>query len=334
MSVVSIIVPCYNHGSFLAESLESIRAQTWPAWECIVVDDGSTDASFEVATRFQAADSRVRVIRQANQGMSSARNAGLRDCQGEYVFFLDADDLIHREALAWLTSAARGEKRLALMGSCSFTTHPDADAYARQMPRATVQMLPDLLRDNLAPIHCFLSRRSDVVEAHGFDEALYGCEDWALWLRLALLGVEAEVVPRIGAYYRKQTRSMSTDTVRMLSGAIAVQLSGYAALVRGDGCVDSCERPHLLKTAAAAMRLNVICLSGALFRHGERQLASHFLRLEGDLNRLLGRRTTPGLAALHARYRCWRYPVRQTTPMVLDGTRKLLAELRAALKES
>lgn len=91
---ISIIVPVYNMEMYLRECLESIRAQTFTEWECILVDDGSSDASPSICDDFQARDPRFKVIHKQNGGLSNARNAGLRIAQGEFVGFVDSDDWI------------------------------------------------------------------------------------------------------------------------------------------------------------------------------------------------------------------------------------------------
>src|SRR5215204_5307150 len=93
--LVSVIIPCYNQAHFLGEAIESVLAQSYPHFEIIVVDDGSTDNTFEVASHY----SKVRLIRQENRGVSRARNAGLRESEGSYVVFLDADDRLLPGAL-------------------------------------------------------------------------------------------------------------------------------------------------------------------------------------------------------------------------------------------
>src|SRR5262245_20179101 len=110
MSSVSVVIPCYNAGRFLKETLESILAQTRPALEVIVVDDGSTDDSAAVAGAFGPP---VRVLRQSNQGESVARNRGLDEARGDWVAFLDADDVWAPDKLERQLAAVEGSPGVA-----------------------------------------------------------------------------------------------------------------------------------------------------------------------------------------------------------------------------
>src|SRR5687767_6379658 len=89
---VSVVVPAYNAAATLAEALRSLVGQTFPRWEAIVVDDGSSDGTADVAAQFAEMDTRFRVIRQANQGEAGARNAGIEAARFDWLLFLDADD--------------------------------------------------------------------------------------------------------------------------------------------------------------------------------------------------------------------------------------------------
>ena len=102
--LVSILIPAYNAQRWIAGTIESALAQTWPHKEVIVVDDGSTDNTFKVAMRF--ASKGVRVVAQSNQGAASARNTAMNAAQGSYIQFLDADDLLHPQKLSLQLSAA------------------------------------------------------------------------------------------------------------------------------------------------------------------------------------------------------------------------------------
>src|ERR671910_2706788 len=96
---VSVVIPCYNQADFLGEAIESVLSQSYQAFEVIVVDDGSTDDTKEVASAYALEDSRVRLVRQQNRGLAGARNRGLAESRGEYVVFLDSDDRLLGEAL-------------------------------------------------------------------------------------------------------------------------------------------------------------------------------------------------------------------------------------------
>ncbi len=99
IGIVSVIVPCYNYGRFLGECLDSILAQTYTNWECIIVDDGSKDNTKEIAQMYEKKDKRIKYIYQENAGPNSARKNALSIAKGEYIQLLDADDFIEKEKL-------------------------------------------------------------------------------------------------------------------------------------------------------------------------------------------------------------------------------------------
>lgn len=92
---VSVIVPVYNQERYLEECISSIRRQTLAEWECLIINDGSSDSSGEIARRFSEADSRIRYFEQENGGVSSARNLGMQRASGRYLCFVDGDDLLY-----------------------------------------------------------------------------------------------------------------------------------------------------------------------------------------------------------------------------------------------
>ena len=104
---VSIIIPCYNSAKYLAACMDSVLAQTMPDFEAILIDDGSKDDTLAIAKAIAEKDSRVRVLAQANSGVSAARNLGLDHCCGEWVTFVDSDDLIVPDMLETMLSAAQ-----------------------------------------------------------------------------------------------------------------------------------------------------------------------------------------------------------------------------------
>jgi glycosyltransferase involved in cell wall biosynthesis len=132
-SRVSVMIGVYNGASYLAEAIESVLAQTRPAFELIVVDDGSDDGSGDIARRYAP---RVRAIRQKRGGMASARNRAIRDATGDYFAFLDADDRFPPEKLDRQLAAFAADPTLDVVyGHVSEFLSPDVDAAARALLR-------------------------------------------------------------------------------------------------------------------------------------------------------------------------------------------------------
>ncbi len=108
--LISIIIPCYNAEKYILDCLRSVLGQTFTDWECIVINDGSTDASPRIIEEFVGEDPKFRFISQENQGLSSTRNIGIDESTGKYLFFLDADDSLPQDSLQNLISSAKGDE--------------------------------------------------------------------------------------------------------------------------------------------------------------------------------------------------------------------------------
>ena len=119
--MITVIVPCYNAQKYLAECLESLQRQSYPDFEALLVDDGSTDATPELLSGFAAKDCRFKVFTQRNAGVSAARNRALEEARGEWVFFLDADDVLPQDALEALAAAADEDVDLVVGTHTVFT---------------------------------------------------------------------------------------------------------------------------------------------------------------------------------------------------------------------
>lgn len=216
--VVSIVIPCYRQGHFLAGAIDAALDQSYPRVEVVVVNDGSDDETDAVAGRYAG---RIRYVRQHNQGLSAARNAGVAAATGQYLLVLDSDDLLHPDAVAWLVEAADGrDEILCVAGFRRFDADPAAGS--EQLPPVAPPPAATLLRTNLGPPHCYLSSRSMVARAGGFDVGLRSCEDWDMWLRLVFAGAELIPVRRVTALYRQHPESMSRNVRRMAQTRIAV----------------------------------------------------------------------------------------------------------------
>lgn len=124
--LISVIVPAFNAAPYLEACIQSIQKQTFPNWELILVDDGSTDGTSELCDRLEAEDKRIRVIHKANAGVSAARNDGIDRAKGEYIAFVDADDLVHPQYLELLLEGIH--QTGTDISLCSFTIFQDGEA--------------------------------------------------------------------------------------------------------------------------------------------------------------------------------------------------------------
>jgi glycosyltransferase involved in cell wall biosynthesis len=186
---IAIIMPAYNVAGYIAAAIRSVLAQTHRDWTLLIIDDGSTDATAAVAGGF--ADPRIRLLRQANAGVSAARNRGLAECDGAAVMFLDADDWLAPDALARLAAAlAAHPGAIAAHGAHCFVTEDASGVVARKTgPFAEGDILERLLVQNqFANGGHVLIRAAAVARAGGFRTDLSYGEDWDFWCRLAAFG--------------------------------------------------------------------------------------------------------------------------------------------------
>ncbi|MCA1594053.1 MAG: glycosyltransferase [Acidobacteria bacterium] len=198
--LVSVVVPTYNYGRYIVETLENLRAQTYENWECIVVDDGSTDDTEQVVRRFAEREPRVSYVRQENQRQSVAKNNGLARIRGQYVQFLDADDLIEprkfERQIEFLES--HPETDIVYGGMRYFVTGRERELlysmvgedrpWMPDISGAGRELVRQLLVDNIMVINSPLVRREVVDEVGEFDPVLPPVEDWDYWIRCALAG--------------------------------------------------------------------------------------------------------------------------------------------------
>lgn len=227
--LVSIIIPCYRQGHYLGAAIESALGQSYPSIQVVVVNDGSDDDTEAVAARYAG---RITYVFKPNGGLSSARNAGILAAEGDYLHFLDADDLLHPEAIASLVEAMDGKcRRFCIIGHQNFERDIDPDPAAGHLVPVSFACFPHLIQKNIFPVHSVLCRRDMVTEAEGFDENLRSCEDWDLWIRLGFDGAEPVTVQRVGAYYRRYANSMSTNRLIMLQMRTEVLLKTHQGIV-------------------------------------------------------------------------------------------------------
>jgi glycosyltransferase involved in cell wall biosynthesis len=216
---VSITMPAYNAERYIAEAIESILAQTYRSWELIVTDDGSLDHTAEIVEAFSVRDRRIRCIRQKNSGLSVARNSGIKLTTGEFVAFLDADDLWMPEKLALQVQAiVQLESDLIFSDGFLFkdndTTNESVSFGTIQGRFTGAEIFPLLFTNNRIPILSVLVRRSALDKVKLFNESLVGCEgceDYDLWMRLAEDGAVFYGMPQHLVRYRRHSGAMTAS---------------------------------------------------------------------------------------------------------------------------
>ena len=224
---VSIIVTCFNYGRYLNDALRSVSHQKFERWECIIVDDGSTDDSREIAAYWIKKDRRFKYFYQDNLGLSSARNAGINQTSGRYIQILDADDTLEPDKLLHHVmimdrspddiSVYSNYVRQVEIGSETFSEHA-SEKTVRPRDKWLTSLVWDWERYLSIPPHCFLHRRSRITALGGFNINLVTHEDFDLLHRIVISGGKFIFDDRALVIYRRHARSMCSDRIGMVDG--------------------------------------------------------------------------------------------------------------------
>jgi glycosyltransferase involved in cell wall biosynthesis len=187
--VVSVVIPAYNSAAFVGRTLDSVRAQTFTSYETIVVDDGSTDGTGDMAEAyFRRHAVRGRIVRQTNRGVSAARNAGMREATGTYVALLDADDLWYPDKLAVVMA------EFELHPATDLICHDENVTCDGQVVRTSRRRLPRgsvydalLFSGNMLSPSATVMRREEALALGGFNERAdyQTVEDYDFWMRFS-----------------------------------------------------------------------------------------------------------------------------------------------------
>ena len=218
--LVSVVIPCYNQARFLGEAIESVLAQSYPHFEVIVVDDGSTDNTSEVAASYAG----VRCIRQDNQGLAGARNTGIRESKGSYLVFLDADDRLLPDALKVGVEWLKARPECAFVSGLYRLIAADGSPLPpiREQPCPDKEQYMEMLRGEYIITPAVIMHRRSVFEAvGGFDSSVNAAADYDLCLRVARrfpVYCHGEVVLE----YRLHDSNMTRNSVLMLKATLDV----------------------------------------------------------------------------------------------------------------
>jgi len=215
-TLVTIVIACYNHGHFLPEAIDSVLQQTYPALEIIVVDDGSVDNTKEVTQQYP----QVKYVYQANQGLSAARNTGIKHSTGACLIFLDADDWLTPGAIERNLVHLQQDESLGFVSGGHYKVFEDA-TIKEEMQHVGGDYYLHLLHGNYIGMASSVMFRRWVFDEFLFDTSLSACEDYDLYLKIARKYPVFHHMKMIGAY-RIHSASMSANALKMLLSVIRV----------------------------------------------------------------------------------------------------------------
>jgi glycosyltransferase involved in cell wall biosynthesis len=225
--LLSFIIPCFNHGHYLSDCLNSIYSQSNPNWEAIIVNDGSTDDSLTIINEWLTKDNRFSLINKPNGGLSSARNAGILQVKGNLICFLDSDDLVLPEMCNLvLNYKIENEEINIFQSGYRYIYGVYKDVLRVVQPEIRTTLLPDVLTQNFGPIHSFIFSRKVFDQVNYFDTSLKSAEDWDFLIRVVKSGInDIYVIDKVLVDYRIDDNSMSRNAFRMYEALKTVSFS-------------------------------------------------------------------------------------------------------------
>lgn len=211
-NLISIIVPCYNQAPFLDECLQSVLNQTHSEWECLIINDGSTDHTEQIALQWTQKDNRFRYIYKENGGLSSARNAGIAKAVGNFIQFLDSDDFLDAQKLRKSIDLIETPNSMVVSHFMMYDSRnktmqpPYCQLSLDKISFEAVALQWDLSFS--IPIHCGLFP-TDLLKKHPFTETLKAKEDWIMWLQILKTKPTVFFIDEPLAFYRLHPTSMT-----------------------------------------------------------------------------------------------------------------------------
>jgi hypothetical protein len=225
--LISIIIPCFNQGEFLNETLLSVYNQSYPHWECLIINDGSTDNSENIAKTWVNKDHRFKYFYKNNNGVSAARNFALKKINGNYIQFLDADDLLDIRKLELslnaLDTSQSENKQIVISNFRMFSDNANVTSEPYCSLNKALFTYENLLykwnESFSIPIHCGFFETS-LFDTIRFPENLTAQEDWIVWVKLFKLNIEVVFLDKPLAFYRQNpnsrtmTKSLFEDQIK------------------------------------------------------------------------------------------------------------------------
>jgi glycosyltransferase involved in cell wall biosynthesis len=233
---ISVIMPVRNGAVWLAESVASIRAQQFASFEFLIIDDGSDDGTPAMLASFAAADPRIRVFRQAPQGIVAALNAGIAEARAPYLARLDADDRARPDRLRKQFAFMEAHPEIGLLGARAEVIDGAGTRVGRLTPPADPGRLARVLERTNPFVHSSIMMRTGLVRRlGGYRSAFRAAEDYDLWLRMAEVSGVADLAEDLVQYRRHAASQSQRDAVRQ---AFSVRLAQRSAAARRRGAAD------------------------------------------------------------------------------------------------
>lgn len=222
---ISVIVPCYNQSQFLDQCIESLVEQSYKNWECIIINDGSTDLSENLALKWQTADSRIKYFRKENGGLSSARNYGLSHASGNYIQFLDCDDFLDQNKFSKsINKLQNTEEKVVITNFYRLNEKTKTVLPAECKLEINCFSLEAILKEwekrFTIPIHCALFP-SSLAKQHRFNEEMKAKEDWLYWMEIYSHNPKTTFIDEPLVCYRINPSGMTRDNSLMHQYQIA-----------------------------------------------------------------------------------------------------------------
>lgn len=216
-ALISVIIPCYNHATYLSRAIESVMSQSYKNTEIVVVDDGSTDNTKEVSERYPD----VKYVYQENRGLSAARNTGIDNSSGRYLLFLDADDWLSNDALMKDYDVISKHPEAAFVSGGHVKVNDNGDVLEEVREVVNGDHYLHFLQGNYVGMHATVLYARWVFDDFRFDTSLRACEDYDLYLKISRKHVVMHH-PDVIAYYHIHGNNMSADKKMMLDRVLAV----------------------------------------------------------------------------------------------------------------
>ena len=215
MPKVSVIIPAYRHDAFICATIASVISQTFCDFEVILVNDGSPDNTERVLKPF-IESGKIRYIWQENQGVATARNRGAADATGEYLAFLDDDDIWPPDKLEWQVAVMESSNAVMVGGVNDAERLPAPLEVLTRAEHQTLKTTDFFERNPFGSPGQTMIRRSAFESVGGFDTTIWGVDDYDLWIRLSCIG-EIRKYWKLALFYRFHDANASLDHARMTS---------------------------------------------------------------------------------------------------------------------